>query len=163
MSTVQNEKITKNSKPPRGLWIRLGIAGILILLAIAAVACSMMQMGEVPANLDYSTTRSSAQNMYRVTIKPDANPIPINQMHTWILHVETPDGKPVENAQITVNGDMPQHGHGLPTKPQVTEYLGNGDYRVEGMKFQMGGWWVMDFTVNHNGASDKVSFNLNLK
>ena len=52
------------------------------------------------------------------------------------------------DAAITVDGDMPQHGHGLPTRPQVTKHLGNGDYLVEGMKFQMGGWWVVDFTID---------------
>jgi hypothetical protein len=42
------------------------------------------------------------------------------------------NGEPVENATIAVDGDMPEHGHGLPTCPQVTKYLGNGDYLVEG-------------------------------
>ena len=42
---------------------------------------------------------------------------------------------------------MPRHGHGLPTKPRVTRPLGNGDHLVEGMKFNMGGWWVVKFRV----------------
>jgi hypothetical protein len=58
---------------------------------------------------------------------------------------------------------MPQHGHGLPTKPVVTDKLGNGDYLVEGMKFQMTGWWVMDFAVTTKGKSDKIEFNLMLE
>jgi hypothetical protein len=57
---------------------------------------------------------------------------------------------------------MPQHGHGLPTQPLVTAYLGDGTYLVEGMKFQMGGWWVVDFTIEANGQSDTVRFNLSL-
>jgi hypothetical protein len=61
---------------------------------------------------------------------------------------------------ISVDGDMPEHGHGLPTRPEVTRYLGNGDYLVEGMKFQMPGWWVMDFDVTVDGQSDQVHFNL---
>jgi hypothetical protein len=31
------------------------------------------------------------------------------------------------------------------------------------MKFQMGGWWVMDFDVTVAGQTDRVSFNLMLK
>ncbi len=58
---------------------------------------------------------------------------------------------------------MPQHGHGLPTRPQVTKNLGNGDYLVEGMKFQMGGWWVVDFTIDTAGKHDTVRFNMILK
>lgn len=84
-------------------------------------------------------------------------------MHQWTLHVETADGQPVEDALISVDGDMPQHGHGLPTGPQVTENLGNGDYLVGGMKFQMGGWWVMDFTISADGQTDTVDFNMMLR
>lgn len=161
MSTAQNTQ-PKTAKSSRRVWIAGAVVGVLILVALAYVAFSMMRMSDVPANLDYSTTRTSAQGLYRATIKPEMSPIPINRLHTWVLHVETPDGKPIENAQVSVNGDMPQHGHGLPTKPQVTGYLGGGDYRVEGMKFQMGGWWVIDFTVDQGGKTDKVSFNLML-
>jgi hypothetical protein len=58
---------------------------------------------------------------------------------------------------------MPQHGHGLPTKPRVTRALGNGDHLVEGMKFNMGGWWVVKFRVASSAAgADSVVFNLSL-
>jgi hypothetical protein len=57
---------------------------------------------------------------------------------------------------------MPQHGHGMPTRPEVTEELGNGDYRVEGMRFQMGGWWLIEFTIDAGDGQDTVSFNLML-
>jgi hypothetical protein len=61
-----------------------------------------------------------------------------------------------------VDGGMPQHGHGLPTKPLVTRQLGNGDHLVEGMKFNMGGWWVVKFRVNAAQGPDSVVFNLKL-
>ncbi|HET9539438.1 MAG TPA: FixH family protein, partial [Candidatus Limnocylindria bacterium] len=54
---------------------------------------------------------------------------PINMVHQWILHIVTADGTPVEGATITVGGDMPAHGHGMPTQPEVTADLGGGDYR----------------------------------
>jgi hypothetical protein len=57
---------------------------------------------------------------------------------------------------------MPQHGHGLPTKPAVTRRLGEGDHLVEGMKFNMGGWWVVKFQVAGPQGSDVVTFNLKL-
>ena len=71
----------------------------------------------------------------------------IGKLIQWKIRVTTPDGQPIEGAKITVDGDMPQHGHSLPTRPQVTRSLGDGTYLVEGMKFQMGGWWVADFTI----------------
>jgi hypothetical protein len=68
----------------------------------------------------------------------------------------------VDGCTITVDGGMPQHGHGLPTKPRVTRALGNGDHLVEGMKFNMGGWWVVKFAVAGEAGRDSVVFNLKL-
>ena len=123
-----------------------------------------MAMGamEVPDDLDTSATRTSDQGLYQVSIS-QLDPIAINQIHNWTLHVETADGQPVENAEITVDGGMPQHNHGLPTTPQVTQDLGNGDYLVEGLKFHMDGWWEIKFVIESAGQSDGVTFNLLLQ
>ena len=87
---------------------------------------------------------------------------PVNALHAWVLHVATADGAPVEGALVTVDGDMPAHGHGMPTVPEVTADLGGGDYRVEGMQFQMGGYWVIDITVTAGGQTDRIRFGLDL-
>jgi YtkA-like len=144
------------------VWIGAVLGGLVLVFAIF-MGVVMARMSDIPADLDTSTTRSSDNGLFHVSYNPASGTVPVNQMHQWTLHVETADGRPVENATITVDGDMPQHGHGLPTRPQVTEYLGNGDYLVEGMKFQMGGWWLMDFTITANGQTDAVHFNMMLK
>jgi hypothetical protein len=87
---------------------------------------------------------------------------PINVVHQWILHIATPAGEPVEGASITVGGDMPAHGHGMPTQPEVTADLGGDAYRVEGMAFQMGGYWIIDVTVTAGGETDLIHFGLEL-
>jgi hypothetical protein len=144
------------------LWIGAVLGGLILVLAIF-MGVMMVLMNEVPADLDTSTTRSSDNGLFKVSYTPTNGTVPVNQMHQWTLHVETVDGQPVENATITLDGDMPQHGHGLPTRPQVTQYLGNGDYLVEGLKFQMGGWWVLDFVITAQGQSDTVRFNMLLE
>ena len=144
------------------LWIGAIIGGLILISAIV-MGLMMMRMSDIPSDLDTSTTRTSDNGLFSVSYTPASGSIPVNQMHQWTLHVETTGGQPVENATITLDGDMPQHGHGLPTSPQVTEYLGNGDYLVEGLKFQMGGWWVMDFVITADGQSDKVQFNMMLE
>lgn len=143
------------------LWGGAVLGGLILISAIAMGV--MMSLNPIPTDLDTSTTRSSDNGLFNVSYTPSVGTIPVNQMHQWILHVETVDGQPVENATITLDGDMPQHGHGLPTRPQVTEYLGNGDYRVEGLRFQMGGWWVMDFVITAEGQKDTVQFNMMLE
>jgi hypothetical protein len=144
------------------LWIAAIIGG-LVLVSAVWMAAMMSRMSDVPSDLDTSTTRESENGLYRVSYTASTGRIPVNQMHEWTLHVETTDGTPVENATISVDGDMPAHGHGLPTSPRVTQYLGNGDYLVEGMKFQMGGAWVMDVTITADGQTDAVHFNMLLK
>jgi hypothetical protein len=123
----------------------------------------MMGNQPAPASLDMSSAHLSDNGLFRVSWTSDASEPPINQIHTWTIHVETADGQPVEEAEIGVNGGMPQHGHGLPTSPQVTQNLGNGDYLVEGMKFQMPGWWEVRFNIAAGGQTDTITFNLTLE
>jgi hypothetical protein len=123
---------------------------------------SGMSSAPKPASLDYATTRVSENGLYKVSFASRTEPIPLNRIHSWQLHVEDAHGQPVNDATIVVGGGMPQHGHGLPTQPQVTQNLGNGDVLVEGMKFQMHGWWVVTFEISSPEGKDKVTFNLQL-
>jgi len=123
----------------------------------------MMGNQSSPGGLDTSTSMLSENGLFRVSWNSDPVSPPLNQIHTWTIHVETADGQAIDKAEITVDGGMPQHGHGLPTSPQVTQNLGNGDYLVEGMKFQMLGWWEVRFLISANGQSDTVTFNLTLE
>jgi hypothetical protein len=50
----------------------------------------------------------------------------------------------------------------MPTQPQVTAELGGGDYQVEGMAFQMGGYWIVDVTVAVGDRTDVINFGLEL-
>ena len=131
--------------------------------AVAAFLFSgCMMFAKPPKDLDYSRTRTSEGGRYRATIHPQGDSIPQGRLHRWTVHLETASGAPVDSATMVVDGGMPQHGHGLPTKPRVTRELGNGDHLVEGMKFNMGGWWVVKFRVNATAGSDSLVFNLKL-
>lgn len=133
----------------------------LIALGLIVLTGCMMFM-KPPADLDFARTRVSEHALFRATIKPAGDSIPRGKLQTWTLHLETVDGSAVDSAVVTVDGRMPQHGHGLPTKPVVTRHLGQGDHLVEGMKFNMGGWWVVKFRVRAAAGSDSIVFNLKL-
>lgn len=141
------------------LLLTLLLAGCMAPTGMAATPASSTP----PADLDFGATRLGDNGIFRATYKSDIDPTPLNELHAWTLHVETADGAPVEHATIKVSGDMLEHGHGMPTQPQVTQDLGGGDYRVEGMRFQMGGWWTVTFDIEAGGANDRVTFNLRLK
>ena len=131
-------------------------------LAITALLTGCMLFARPPKDLDYSRTRASEAGRYRATIRPPGDSIPQGRLQRWTLHVETTAGVPVDSGDFAVDGGMPQHGHGLPTKPRVTRALGNGDHLVEGMKFNMGGWWVVKFRVAAEAGRDSVVFNVKI-
>ena len=131
------------------------VAGLILLTANT-------MFSRPPRDIDYSRTRMSEAGVYRGTIRPQADPIPQGRLHSWTLHLETAGGSPVDSAFIAVDGGMPQHGHGLPTKPVVTRHAGNGDHVVDGMKFNMGGWWVVKFRVSSSAGADSLVFNIKL-
>ena len=131
-------------------------------IAVGGLLTACMLFARAPENLDYSRTRTSERGLYRATIRPQGDSIPQGKLQRWTLHLETATGAPVDSAAVAVDGGMPQHGHGLPTKPRVTRALGNGDHLVEGMKFNMGGWWVVKFRVAAQPGQDSVVFNVKL-
>jgi hypothetical protein len=139
---------------------RLLLAGVAVG-ALALLAGCMLLM-RTPGDLDLSRTRSSEQGLYRGTIRPQGDSIPQGRLQRWTLHLETADGAPVDSAVVVMDGGMPQHGHGLPTRPRVTRALGGGDHLVEGIRFNMGGWWVVKFRVVAGAGTDSLLFNLKL-
>lgn len=132
------------------------------IAAVIALAAGCMMSMKAPKNLDYSRTQVSGRGIYRGSFEPIGDSIRVGRLHSWKLHLETANGTPVDGATITVDGGMPQHGHGLPTKPRVTKQLGNGEVQVDGMKFNMGGWWVVKFRVAGAAGADSLTFNLAL-
>ena len=135
---------------------------VIASVAVAGLFAGCSHFSRPPRDLDYSRTRSSEAGRYRATIRPQGDSIPRGKLQRWTLHLETAAGSAVDSAAIAVDGGMPQHGHGLPTKPRVTRALGNGDHLVEGMKFNMGGWWVVKFRVSAAEGPDSVVFNVKL-
>jgi hypothetical protein len=129
-----------------------------VLTVLAATAGCM----SAPSDLDLSLTRPTVDSKFVVTLQPPAKPAAINQLHSWQVKLATPAGVPIGHARIKVDGGMPQHGHGLPTRPRVTRSLGDGVYEIEGVRFNMGGWWELKLAIAGFSGADTVTFNLDL-
>lgn len=133
------------------------------LVAVAAIGFIKLHSTTPPADgPSFALSKQSEKGLYLVAIEPENPPVKQGELHSWIVTVKTPDGKPVEGAAIAVSGGMPAHGHGLPTVPQITAQLGEGRYRVEGVKFNMGGVWEFKFAVSAPPGNDEAVFNLKL-
>ena len=114
---------------------RLSILCCSILLSSALAGCSMF--APPPEDLDVRMTRPSEHLAYVVSMRPLRPQVPINELHSWEILVTSAAGQPVPHARIGFDGGMPQHHHGFPTSPRVTADLGDGRYRLDGMKFSM--------------------------
>jgi len=130
----------------------------------ASLACAVLALAtsgciSTPQELDTRLTRNTVEGKYVVTLVPPPAPAAINALHPWQVRVATANGAPVTRAHITVDGGMPQHGHGLPTQPLVRRELSDGTYLLEGMKFSMTGWWEIKLAVDAANGIDKVTFN----
>lgn len=123
-------------------------------------ACGAPTEQSVPAGLNLSLTQSTAAGAYVVTLEPPTTPPPLNRIHAWTVTVNRASGEPVRGARIDVSGGMPQHGHGLPTRPRVVPDDGNGVYRLQGMKFSMPGWWTITLKVREAQGGGDVTFNV---
>ncbi len=107
----------------------------------------------------------SAQSLdkaFHVSIFPKEGRAVIGQYHQWVIHVVDADGKVVENARLRIGGGMEDHGHGLPSKPQITTYLGEGNYLIEGVLFNMSGRWTLLFVIQTPQVVDRVRFDFDV-
>jgi hypothetical protein len=143
---------------------RRAASAFMIISGAAAAACSGITELDVempPAQEFGLGPRASADGRYVAQVEP-REPIRVNRLHAWRLEVRDREGNGIVGATIAVDGGMPQHGHGLPTRPRVTKDLGNGGYEVDGMRFNMGGWWVVTFRITTPAGTDTITFNLML-
>lgn len=132
----------------------------VVALAAMAVGAWVWSMAPTAPELDLSGSKPSAKGFYQVTIEPETPPLKQNELQSFMLTLKTAAGAPVDDALISIDGGMPAHGHGLPTAPKATASLGDGRYRVEGVKFSMGGHWELRFAIAASAGADDVTFNL---
>ncbi|MDR3087757.1 MAG: FixH family protein [Azoarcus sp.] len=80
-----------------------------------------------------------------IVAKLDALPAPViaNQFYECSLSLTNTEGVGIPGLHLQIRGRMPEHAHGLPTAPQITDE-GQGRYRIKGLSFNMPGRWVIE-------------------
>jgi len=137
--------------------------GGLLAIVLATFAAIHFIAPAMPERvLDLSRAKVSEKGLYQVAIEPEKGAVRQGELHSWLLQLNSVSGEPVEGAIVTIDGGMPDHGHGLPTSPAVSGHLGAGRYWVDGVKFTMGGWWQLRFAISAATGSDSAVFNVKL-
>src|SRR5688572_236767 len=86
-----------------------GLAGLpltgMVLAASLVAACSRKPQAAVAAAPapDVSRTQRSSRGNFIATIAPDSDPIPVNRIHAWKLHLRGAGGEAIEGAKIRVH------------------------------------------------------------
>lgn len=165
--------MSSSAPSPSGAALRRIARAFALVSVIGAstVACGMVMMNrhvQVPPASDFGLgPRSSQHGTFTATLVP-AQKLSVGKTQQVSLAVVDKAGSPVDSANITINGGMPQHGHGLPTRPQVRPGDAAGRYTIAGLRFNMGGWWVVSFVIRAPSAAgqpakaDSVTFNIRL-
>jgi hypothetical protein len=155
---------TLNAKQLSSLGAALLVTALLVGTMTGCSHVMTMMHGGVtkPAASEFGLgPRTSTSGLYTATLSP-GEPLRTRRLQTIQVTLQDANGNAVEGAAIKVDGGMPQHGHGLPTQPRVTKALGNGTYVIEGVRFNMGGWWEFKLAIAGTPGSDSVTFNLAL-
>jgi hypothetical protein len=147
-------------------WRRFALPVALAGLLLANAGCGhLAMMGKTvqrPAEEAFGLgPRVSVKEIYTATLQPQ-KPLRVRRLQTVPVLITDSQGHPVEHAVISVDGGMPEHGHGLPTQPRVARALGGGVYEIEGVRFSMGGWWEFKLAIDSSAGVDQVTFNLSL-
>jgi len=167
-----------NRQIKTGQWISVCL---LLFIGLTLLSCSdektatggkvsqaVAPQAKAPQNIAATTakgpsmTQVSNKGLFQLNLQSDEAPLPLNRFHNWTVRIATPDGRLVDDATVMVYGGMPAHKHGFPSNPRVTENLGNGRYRIEGVKFNMPGRWEMWLNVRAMGKDDKVIFSFDV-
>lgn len=98
-----------------------------------------------------------------VEIYSELSPLTINQIHSWHVRLLDDEGIALTVDELTVNGGMPEHDHGLPTQPRVTSRLEDGDYLLEGVRFHMQGLWQLLIEFQRDGVADATTIDFTLQ
>lgn len=123
-------------------------------MTVALLAGCVRGAEQAPAPVREGVT---VEGRYRLAWRTVPDPIPLSalfDLETTVVDAAT--GAPVEVGAVRVDARMPDHGHGMATRPLadpgVCDAAGacrhpGGVYRTRGMKFHMPGEWVLSFDV----------------
>ena len=135
-----------------------------MILLVALLACSGGRATPPKTTgAEEPTELVSAKGLYHLRWRA-AGPVVMGELFSVETTLLDAQGQPVEQGSVQVDARMPQHGHGMTTRPvadpgNCTAGIcrhPNGIYRMDGMKFHMQGEWTLTFAVDGPAGPDKA-------
>jgi len=97
---------------------------------------------------------TQTESGWTIYVDTSINPLRINTIHSWQIRIIDSESKPVTMASVSIEGGMPEHDHGLPTRPKVTSEISPGTYLLQGVRFHMPGRWEIKFTISREDQQE---------
>ena len=146
---------------PAVRWVGVLTVALLVIHTKASAIDAYSKTAQVrPENLDLSTTVASSGYFFNATYHLDKKCAPLNTFHTWRIELLSREGEPMQGVAIEFIADMPEHLHGMMTKPRISELGTPGQYLIEGVRFHMPGWWEITLDASRGTGRDLARFNI---
>lgn len=135
--------------------------------ASTSIGCGNAPAAEAPSARATSPAvgarqAQSALNTFVVRLETLPDPPPLNEMfqvRVTVFDAKTPT-QPHRDATIEVDAVMPEHGHGMNTRPSG-DWHGDA-YVADGLLFHMPGKWQLWVDVTRQGRRERARFDLEL-
>ena len=132
-------------------------------LMLPAIVCGCSHPPAAPPQESgYAVT--SNDGTYQLVFSPEPQAIPLNEMFSLDIHVyDGADRRPVSgDVRLDVDAGMPEHRHGMTTRPRVTP-TGGGAFTADGLLFHMPGFWEIYFDITREGVTERVQVPVDLE
>ena len=113
----------------------------------------------LPEQVNTSRQKLSDNGLFNLELTPSVSYLPLNKIHHWDITVSDKDNTPLE-VNLKVLGGMPLHGHGFPTQLKIENLENSGHYQLNGVKFNMIGWWQIVLIIETEDLKDSITFNI---
>lgn len=97
--------------------------------------------------------QKSGEGGYTIALLDAVPAPPAKGDNVWQMQVEDDTGDAAEGMSIRIRTWMPDHQHGSPIVPTITDE-GGGVYSVDPVNLFMGGYWEVDVTAIDPGETE---------
>jgi hypothetical protein len=139
--------------------VAMGRSVCALVFAVSSVSVACAAEEAPPPSACESETRAmtfapgleveSEQAEFRATLVDSETGAPFVGKNVWSVAVD-PLGE-LSNPEVTVEPYMPDHGHGSPAAPEITD-PGDGTLRVANLDLFMSGYWEIRVKVSWTDA-----------
>ena len=107
-----------------------------------------------------TASETTFDGLHRIDLIPASPEVPLIEVHHWFVKVFDQWGEEIRPDKLYISGSMPEHGHGLPTRPIVEKYTDTQGYRISNVSFNMAGNWKFNVEFSYQGITDGAEFDI---